>query len=282
MHRAFHGYGKAISRVEDHQGNDVTALAGFLRMTTKMVNENNVSAIAFVMDPTGDQACKWRTDVFPEYKGGRSETDSQLKSQILRLPNMLAHLGLPLITITGAEADDAIADIVSALLLHSSLTAIISSGDKDLYQLLDPANQITLLRGAPTVTTWESVTAKHNVTPDRWSEYSALVGEGADNLPGISGIGPKKAIALINAYSDCADMFDAKNLEEVVGRAAAAKVRAGEMDYHTCKMLNELGTGKVIDLTQFKLSNIDTDALIAKAPSWLTPEARSLAAAISK
>ena len=54
------------------------------------------------------------------------------------------------------------------------------------------------------------------------------------------------------------------------------------MDYHTCKMLNELGTGKVIDLTQFKLSNIDTDALIAKAPSWLTPEARSLAAAISK
>jgi DNA polymerase-1 len=189
---------------------------------------------------------------------------------------------LPLVTISGAEADDTIADIVSALRPHPSLTAIISSGDKDLYQLLDPANQITLLRGAPTATTWESVKAKHNVTPDRWSEYSALVGGSADNLPGIPGIGPKKAVALINAYSDCADMFSAKNLEEVVGKAAAAKIRAGEMDYHTCKMLNELGTGQVIDLTQFKLLSIDADALINQAPSWLTPEARSLAAVISK
>jgi DNA polymerase-1 len=193
---------------------------------------------------------------------------------------MLAHLGLPLITVTGAEADDVIADIVSALRLNSSLTAIISSGDKDLYQLLDPANQITLLRGAPTPTTWESVTVKHHVTPDRWSEYSALVGEGADNLPGVTGIGPKKAIALINAFSDCDDMFDAKNLETVVGKTAAAKIRAGAMDYYTCKMLNELGTGKAIDLNQFKFSTIDTDRLISAAPSWLTPEARSLAAAI--
>jgi hypothetical protein len=63
MHRAFHGYGKAIARVADHNGHDVTALAGFLRMTTKMVNENNVSAIAFVMDPTGDQACNTRAVV---------------------------------------------------------------------------------------------------------------------------------------------------------------------------------------------------------------------------
>ena len=282
MHRAFHGYGKSVSRVTDHNGHDVTALAGFLRMTTKMVNENNVSAVAFVMDPIGDQACKWRTHVFPEYKGGRSETDPQLKSQILRLPNMLSHLGLPLITVTGAEADDVIADIVSALRLNSSVTAIISSGDKDLYQLLDPENQIPLLRGAPTPTTWESVTAKHNVTPDRWSEYSALVGEGADNLPGVTGIGPKKAIALINAFSDCDDMFDAKNLEAVVGTAAAVKIHEGEIDYHTCKMLNELGTGKAIDLNQFKFSNIDTDRLISAAPSWLTPEVRSLAAAISK
>jgi hypothetical protein len=54
------------------------------------------------------------------------------------------------------------------------------------------------------------------------------------------------------------------------------------MDYHTCKMLNELGTGQVIDLTQFKLLSIDADALINQAPSWLTPEARSLAAVISK
>ena len=118
------------------------------------------------------------------------------------------------------------------------------------------------------------------MTPDRWSEYSALVGEGADNLPGVTGIGPKKAIALIKAFPDCDDMFDAKNLEEVVGKAAAVKIQEGEIDYHTCKMLNELGTGKAIDLNQFKFSNIDTDRLISAAPSWLTPEARSLAAAI--
>ena len=75
-------------------------------------------------------------------------------------------------------------------------------------------------------------------------------------------------------------MFDAKNLETVVGKTAAAKIRAGAMDYYTCKMLNELGTGKAINLNQFKFSTIDTDRLISAAPSWLTPEARSLAAAI--
>jgi DNA polymerase-1 len=280
MHRAFHGYSKATRRVLDNGGNDVTALAGFLRMTTKMIKENNIGALVFVMDPTGDDRCQWRNQVVPTYKEGRSATDPALKSQISRLPGMLAHLGLPVLTISGAEADDAIVDVTTQLKAHPNLGAIVVSADKDLFQALNPTNQVTILRGAPEPTTYQSVTAKHGVTPDRWSEYSALIGEGADNLPGICGIGPKKAVALIEAYSNIQDCFSDPNLDSVVGKAAAIKVRDGELDYHNCKTLNELGTGTAIDLARFKLANINLDNLVYSAPRWLVADVKALAAAI--
>jgi len=282
MHRAHHGFGNSAARTLDASGADVTGLNGFLRMVTRQIRTQNIGAIAFVLDPTGDDKCTWRNKVVPTYKEGRSETDPELKAQLNRLPAMLTHLGLPVLSLHNAEADDAIKDIVDALAPHPTLGAVVMSADKDLFQTLDPDGRIQLVRGGPDNVTAADVEAKYGIPAARWVEYSALVGEGADNLPGITGIGPKKAVALIEAFDSCDDMFEADNLDGVVGKAAATKVRDGEFSYHCCKLLGELGTGTVIDLAKFKTAAIDTDALVANAPEWMSDEAQALATALGR
>ena len=197
-------------------GQVTNAVYGFASMLINLLKAEEPTHIAVAFDLSRRS---FRTEEYPAYKDGRGETPEEFKSQIPIIQELLDALGIKWLTKTNFEADDIIATLATRS-EEAGLSTLISSGDRDAIQLVNES--VTLLYPVKGVTdlaryTPEAVEAKYGVTPGHYRDLAALVGEKADNLPGVPGVGPKTAAKWIVKYGSL-DGLVAK-VDEITGKA---------------------------------------------------------------
>ncbi len=210
LYRAFH----ALPPLSTSRGEPTGAVLGVLNMLNKLLKDESPELIAVVFDAPGRT---FRDDLFEEYKSHRPPMPDDLRAQVQPLLDAVEDLGLPVLRIAGVEADDVIGTL-AAQAARSGIHAVISTGDKDMAQLV--CDQVTLVN---TMTgsrlDRDGVKAKFDVHPEQIVDYLALTGDTSDNIPGIPKVGPKTAAKWLNQYG---------TLDEIVAHAAEIPGKVGE------------------------------------------------------
>ncbi len=191
LYRAFH----ALPDLRNRAGEPTGAIYGVLNMLRRLHKENPADYSACVFDAKGKT---FRDDIYPAYKANRPPMPDDLGSQIAPLHECIRAMGWPLIEVQGVEADDVIASL-AARAEAQGVRTLISSGDKDLTQLVDP--MVTMVNTMSNETFDEAgVVAKFGVRPDQIVDYLTLIGDSVDNIPGVDKVGPKTAAKWLQQY----------------------------------------------------------------------------------
>ncbi len=202
VYKAFH----AMGSLSNSQGEPTGAVYGFLQTFHRILRDYAPSHLAVIFDPPGKS---FRNDVFPEYKANRPPQPPELTQQFTTLRTLLDVMKVPVFEIARYEADD-----VLATMAHWALTqggdACIVSVDKDMMQCVRPG--ISILRehrGTIEVLDEKGVLEKMGVTPAQVPAYLGLVGDTSDNIPGVAGIGKKRAVDLLTEFGDLETLLKA-------------------------------------------------------------------------
>jgi len=209
LYRAFH----ALPDLRNRRGEPTSAIYGVLNMLRRLHSEYKADYSACVFDAKGKT---FREEQYPEYKANRPAMPEDLAVQIEPLHECIRALGWPLLIIEGVEADDVIGTL-TVLAAREGIKCIVSTGDKDLAQLVNP--QVTLINTMSNEKLDEQgVLAKFGVGPSRILEYLTLIGDSVDNVPGVDKVGPKTAVKLLTQYQTLDNlMAHANDVPGVVG-----------------------------------------------------------------
>jgi DNA polymerase-1 len=189
--RAFH----ALPPLTAPDGTPTGALYGVVNMIRRLLREHSPQHLAVVFDAPGKT---FRHDSYSEYKANRPPMPDALRPQIQPLHDLVDALGLPRLVIEGVEADDVIATLTKQA-RRKGLSVMISSGDKDLAQLVEEG--VTLVNTmSNTELDVAGVEQKFGVPPERITDYLALIGDSSDNVPGVPKVGPKTAAKWLEKY----------------------------------------------------------------------------------
>ncbi|MGI2058737.1 DNA polymerase I [Shewanella baltica] len=198
LYRAYY----APPHLTNSKGEATGAVYGVVNMLRSLLTRYQPSHIAVVFDAKGKT---FRNDMYSEYKAQRPPMPDDLRSQIEPLHRIIRALGLPLISISGVEADDVIGTIARQASLENR-AVLISTGDKDMAQLVD--ENVTLINTmTDTIMGPEEVAIKFGVGPDRIIDLLALMGDKADNIPGLPGVGEKTALAMLTGASSVSNLL---------------------------------------------------------------------------
>ena len=210
LFRAFH----ALPSLTSSKGQPTGAIKGVTSMIKKLMHQYPESHIAVVFDAKGKT---FRNELYPEYKANRPPMPDDLRRQIAPIHELVKALGLPLLVVDDVEADDVIGTLATQA-SKARMDVLISTGDKDLAQLVTP--HVTLVNTmTDTFMDEAGVVAKFGVRPEQIIDYLALVGDTADNIPGVPSCGPKTAVKWLAEY---------ETLEGVMAHADDIKGKVGE------------------------------------------------------
>ncbi len=210
LYRAFH----ALPPLTAPDGAPTGALYGVANMLRKLRSDYAPEQMAVVFDAKGKT---FRDAMYPEYKATRPPMPDDLAAQIEPLHELVEAMGLPLLCVPGVEADDVIATLADQA-AKQGRDVVISTGDKDLAQLVD--EHITLVNTMNgTTLDPDGVREKFGVAPEQIVDYLALMGDSVDNIPGVEKVGPKTAAKWIAQHGD---------LESILERADAFGGKIGE------------------------------------------------------
>lgn len=220
----FEGYKDPRSASYKGRSIDTAALFGYMVRTKKIYENFDFDEIIHIIDPPGGS--NYRYGIYPEYKGTRKPSNPVLVAQEHMLQETLAAFGERCIRMRGVESDDVIATLAEMYKKQGKEVLIISP-DKDLFQLVEnDAVYVSRYVNDPATgrKTWalygeEEVVKEFDVTPDQVADFLAIIGDSADNIPGINGIGPKNASKLLNQYG---------TLSNIVSHAHEVKGKMGE------------------------------------------------------
>lgn len=210
LFRAFH----ALPPLVTSRGHPTGAVKGVINMIRSLIKSYPHSHIAIVFDAKGKT---FRNDIYKDYKAHRPPMPDELRSQIKPIHEIVQAMGLPLLIVDGVEADDVIGTLAGQASEHG-IDTLISTGDKDLAQLVGP--HVTLINTMTSeVLDQQGVENKFGVKPDQFIDYLALVGDKADNIPGVPGVGPKTAVKWLEQF---------ENMEGIIANAGDIKGKIGE------------------------------------------------------
>lgn len=200
----------------DGRGQATNAVYGFTRMIFNVVAAERPTHVAVAFDLPGGT---FRDRIYDQYKAGREATPPEFAGQIDLIQRVLDAVGVAWFTVEDYEADDIIATLATRASREGRETLIVSS-DRDAIQLVD--EHVTLLQPVKGVTEMRrmdpaAIEAKYGVAPAQYPDLAAMVGESADNLPGVPGVGPKTAAKWIGKYGDLAGIL--ANAAEITGKA---------------------------------------------------------------
>ncbi len=209
LYRAFH----ALPELQSPRGEPTGAIYGVLNMLRRLSADHKAEARACVFDARGPT---FRDAEYPEYKANRPPMDEALAAQIEPLKEAVLALGWPVLAVEGVEADDVIATLAQEA-KSKGWRSLISTGDKDLAQLVD--EHVTLVNTMSNETLdAEGVRRKFGVSPDQIVDYLALTGDAVDNVPGVDKVGPKTAAKWIQQYGSLDAVIEhASEIPGVVG-----------------------------------------------------------------
>ncbi|WP_440996651.1 DNA polymerase I [Arhodomonas sp. SL1] len=222
LYRAFH----ALPPLSTADGRPTGAIYGVVNMLRKLLEKYEPSHIGVVFDAPGRT---FRDELFAEYKANRPPMPEELREQRAPLVEIVEALGLPVIEIEGVEADDVIGTLARRVSREGG-RLLVSTGDKDMAQLVN--DSVTLLNTmSGTVLDPQGVREKFGVEPGQIIDYLALVGDTSDNIPGVPGVGPKTAVALLRHFGDLDALY--ARLDEVAEVAVrGAKSLGAKLEAH--------------------------------------------------
>ena len=238
LYRAFH----AFPPLTNSAGEPTGAMYGVLNMLKSLISQVQPTHIAVVFDAKGKT---FRDEMFEQYKSHRPPMPDDLRKQIQPLHDMIRALGIPLLVMEGVEADD----VIGTLALQASRLGkkvLISTGDKDMAQLVDD-NIMLINTMNNSLLDREGVIEKYGIPPELIIDYLALMGDSADNIPGVAGVGEKTALGLLQGIGSMAEIY--ANLEKVAELPIRGAKKLGE------KLLAEKSNA---DLS-YTLATIKTD-----------------------
>jgi len=210
LFRAFH----ALPPLENSKGQPTGAIYGVINMLKKLVDEYKPEYMAVVFDAKGKT---FRSDLYKEYKAHRPPMPDDLRTQIEPIHQLVDALGYPRIVVPKVEADDVIGTLAHQAEADGH-DVLISTGDKDLAQLV--TDKISLINTMTNhISTPESVMEKFGVSTNQIIDYLALIGDTADNIPGINKVGPKTAVKWLTQYD---------SVENIIQHADDFKGKVGE------------------------------------------------------
>ena len=252
LYRAFH----AFPPLTNSAGEPTGAMYGVLNMLKSLISQVQPSHIAVVFDAKGKT---FRDEMFEQYKSHRPPMPDDLRKQIQPLHDIIRALGIPLLVIEGVEADDVIGTLAVAA-SKANQKVLISTGDKDMAQLVDD-NIMLINTMNNTLLDRDAVIEKYGIPPELIIDYLALMGDSADNIPGVAGVGEKTALGLLQGIGSMAEIY--ANLDKVAELPIRGAKKLGD------KLLAEK---EMADLS-YRLATIKTDVALD-----ITPEQLSLGA----
>lgn len=217
LYRAFH----AFPPLTNAAGEPTGAMYGVLNMLKSLISQVQPTHIAVVFDAKGKT---FRDEMFEQYKSHRPPMPDDLRKQIQPLHDMIRALGIPLLVVEGVEADD----VIGTLALQASRLSkkvLISTGDKDMAQLVDD-NIMLINTMNNSLLDREGVIEKYGIPPELIIDYLALMGDSADNIPGVAGVGEKTALALLQGIGSMTEIY--ANLEKVAELPIRGAKKLGE------------------------------------------------------
>ena len=249
LYRAFH----AFPPLTNSAGEPTGAMYGVLNMLKSLISQVQPSHIAVVFDAKGKT---FRDEMFEQYKSHRPPMPDDLRKQIQPLHDIIRALGIPLLVIEGVEADDVIGTLAVAA-SKANQKVLISTGDKDMAQLVDD-NIMLINTMNNTLLDREAVIEKYGIPPELIIDYLALMGDSADNIPGVAGVGEKTALGLLQGIGSMAEIY--ANLDKV-----------SELPIRGAKKLSDklLAEKEMADLS-YRLATIKTDVALDITPEQLT------------
>ena len=272
LYRAYH----AFPPLTNSAGEPTGAMYGVLNMLKSLLVQYSPTHVAVVFDAKGKT---FRDELFEHYKSHRPPMPDDLRSQIEPLHEMVRAMGLPLLAVSGVEADD----VIGTLALEAEKkghAVLISTGDKDMAQLVTPG--ITLINTMTnTILGPEEVEQKYGVPPSLIIDFLAMMGDSSDNIPGVPGVGEKTAQALLQGLGGMQSIYD--NLDKVADLSfRGAKTMAAKLEQNrdVAFLSYQLATIKTdVELDQpceaLRVSEPDVNALQAlfsrfEFKRWLT------------
>ena len=207
LFRAYH----ALPKFTNRRGEPTGAIYGVVNMLKKLHNDHINACIAVIFDARGKT---FRDELYPQYKANRPPIPEDLAWQIAPLHELVIALGLPLLAVSGVEADDVIGTLATQA-RDAGIRVMISTSDKDITQLVD--QHITIINSIDDkILDPSGVEAKFGVPPHLMVDYLTLAGDSVDNIPGVPKVGPKTAAKWLNQYGSLSALVD--HAEEIKGK----------------------------------------------------------------
>ncbi|WP_011608873.1 DNA polymerase I [Histophilus somni] len=259
LYRAFYAFPPLTNSLGEPTG----AMYGVLNMLKSLIAQVQPTHIAVVFDAKGKT---FRDEIFEQYKSHRPPMPDDLRQQIQPLHNIIKALGIPLLSVEGVEADD----VIGTLAVQASQqgkNVLISTGDKDMAQLVDD-NIMLINTMNNSLLDRDGVIDKYGIPPELIVDYLALMGDSSDNIPGVSGVGEKTALGLLQGIGSMAEIY--ANLEKVAGLSIRGAKKLGEKlssakaDADLSYLLATIKTNVELDITpdQLVLGQNNQDQLI--------------------
>lgn len=246
LFRAYH----ALPPLVNADGMPTGAIFGVLNMIKRLEKDYPDTRIIVVFDPKGGT---FRNEIYDQYKAERSETPSDLSVQIPVLQDIIVAMGFPLLVMPGYEADDVIASLVA---MGKGDKILISTLDKDLAQLVTAKVHIINTMHNKKLDP-EKVFEKFQVHPHQIKDYLALVGDRSDNIPGITGVGPKTAAKWLGLYHNIEGIKENQHLlKGKVGDTFRLEVGQLDLSYQLVSLVEDLDLGGKLDLIQGKAPDV--------------------------
>lgn len=257
LYRAYH----AFPPLTNSAGEPTGAMYGVLNMLKSLLTQYNPSHVAVVFDAKGKT---FRDELFEHYKSHRPPMPDDLRAQIEPLHEMVKAMGLPLLAVSGVEADD----VIGTLALEAEQkgrSVLISTGDKDMAQLVTPA--ITLINTMTnTILGPDEVEQKYGVPPSLIIDFLAMMGDSSDNIPGVPGVGEKTAQALLQGLGGMQSIYD--NLDKVA-----------DLSFRGAKtMATKLEQNRDVAFLSYQLATIKTNVELELTCEQLTVSEPDVAA----
>ena len=255
LYRAYH----AFPPLTNSAGEPTGAMYGVLNMLRSLLLQYTPSHVAVVFDAKGKT---FRDELFAQYKSHRPPMPDDLRAQIEPLHQMVKAMGLPLLVVSGVEADD----VIGTLALEAEKAGhavLISTGDKDMAQLVTPG--VTLINTMNNAILGpDEVVEKYGVPPELIIDFLALMGDSSDNIPGVPGVGEKTAQALLQGIGGLdalyADLDKIATLSFRGAKTMAAKLGENKEVAYLSYQLATIKTDVELDITCDKLNVIEPDA----------------------
>ncbi|HEX8992186.1 MAG TPA: DNA polymerase I [Anaerolineales bacterium] len=249
--------GAASTRWQTSKGEPTAGIYGFARELLRILEQEQPEYLAVAFD-TGKT---FRDAIYPTYKGTRAKMPDELRPQIERIRQLVDAFNIPRLELEGFEADDVLGS-VARLANEQGLGVKIITGDRDLLQLVNNRTAVYLAGDEQNYITPEDVVRKLGVRPDQVVDYKAIVGDKSDNIPGVSGVGEKTAIALLEKFGTLDAIY--QNIDQVEKRWQAKLLASRDLarlSYDLARIRTDLPVQ--LDLERARAHDFDPDQIEA-------------------